>query len=262
MKRTALILCFFVLSFIYAGVCIWRFPDKDIQKLFPQATGYKTEIVTYNEKQRAVIEKELGSKLDDDETQFNFYRILKDTIPIGLVLTHSAKGQYGAIEVVIGLNNEGEIIGLLIQRDRERLSKELRARKFLGQFIGKTVKSDFNDIVFIKGAETATKAVILSVRKMLIVNQVLGSKPVQVQVKDILSGEYVDQEVFVKGKIELECSSGCWFILSDKTGKVYVDLGPANFAIPQWTGKNVSVIGSVVKEAGEIKLIGKTVKLR
>ncbi len=176
MRKLFLGLFFLNLSSVYAGVCIWRFPDKDIQKLFPRATGYKTEIVTYTEKEKAEIEKELGSKLDDDETKFNFYRILEDTVPIGLVLTHSAKGQYGAIEVVIGLDNEGKISGLLIQRDREKLSKGLRSNKFLGQFVGQTVTSKFDNITGIKGAEKATKAVVLSVRKMLIVNEILGNK--------------------------------------------------------------------------------------
>jgi hypothetical protein len=58
-----------------AGVCIWRFPDKDIQTLFPKATGYKTEDLTYSKQERVKIESLLGTKLDDDETKFNFYRI-------------------------------------------------------------------------------------------------------------------------------------------------------------------------------------------
>ncbi len=174
MRRLHIFYLLLIFNFAHSGICLWRFPDKDIKRLFPKATGYKTEIVNYNKEEKAGIEKELGIPLDADETQFNFYKILKDTTPIGLVLTHSAKGQYGAIEVVIGLNNQGEVIGVLIQRDREKKSKELRSRKFLDQFLDKTAKSEFGDIKPIKGAERATQAVILSVRKMLIVNEVLS----------------------------------------------------------------------------------------
>jgi len=166
-------------QFLSAGVCIWRFPDKDIQTLFPKATGYKTEVLTYSKQERVKIESLLGAKLDDDETKFNFYRIKKDTAKIGLVLTHSAKGQYGAIEVVIGLNNKAEVIGVLIQRDREIKSKELRSNKFLEQFLNKMAKSKFDDIKSVKGAEKASKAVVLSVRKLLIVNKILGHVPNQ-----------------------------------------------------------------------------------
>jgi hypothetical protein len=83
----------------------------------------------------------------------------------------------------------------------------------------------------------------------------------KLQVKDILSSEqYVDKEVVLEGRITLECGSGCWFNLEDGTGKVYVDLLPSNFAIPQWVGKTVIAQGKVIKEKGDIKLIGKSVK--
>src|SRR5512136_3484382 len=61
----------FNFSIAHAGVCIWRFPDKDIQTLFPKATGYKTEVLTFSKSEKVRIESLLGAKLDDDETQFN-----------------------------------------------------------------------------------------------------------------------------------------------------------------------------------------------
>jgi hypothetical protein len=84
----------------------------------------------------------------------------------------------------------------------------------------------------------------------------------QVKVKDILSKEYTGKDVSFVGKITLECGSGCWFNLEDGTGKVYVDLLPSNFAIPQWVGKSVVVNGKVIEEDGEVKVIAKTVTLK
>ena len=173
------------ISFLSAGVCIWRFPDKDIQTLFSKATGYKTEVLTYSKPERVKIESLLGAKLDDDETKFNLYRIYKDTTKIGLVLTHSVKGQYGAIEVVVGLTSKYDTIlkshktvigNVLIQRDREIQSKDLRSSKYLGQFIGKTVKSKFDNITLVSGAEKSSQAIIFSVRKLLIVQKVLDQE--------------------------------------------------------------------------------------
>jgi len=178
----------FNFSVARAGVCIWRFPDKDIQTLFPKATGYKTEDLTYAKPERVKIESLLGAKLDDDETKFNLYRIYKDTAKIGLVLTHSVKGQYGAIEVVVGLgskfdtatkSNKVFIKNLLIQRDREVKSKDLRSTNFLDQFIGKTVKSKFDNITLVSGAEKSSQAIIFSVRKLLIVQKVLEQERVK-----------------------------------------------------------------------------------
>jgi uncharacterized protein with FMN-binding domain len=173
------------INFLSAGVCIWRFPDKDIQTLFPKATGYKTEDLTYTKLERVKIESLLGAKLDDDETKFNLYRIYKDTAKIGLVLTHSVKGQYGAIEVVVGLGSKFDsatksiktyITNVLIQRDREVKNKDLRSSKFLDQFIGKTAKSKFDNIILVSGAEKSSQAIIFSVRKLLIVQKVLDQE--------------------------------------------------------------------------------------
>jgi hypothetical protein len=181
----AIIYSLLTANLVIAGVCVWRFPDKDIKTLFPKATGYKTEVLTYSKEEKVKIESILGAKLDDDETKFNFYRIYKDTIKIGLVLTHSVKGQYGAIEVVIGLQNKydstGEYIGasiknVLIQRDREVKSKDLRSDKFLSQFINKTVKSKFDNIKLIAGAEKSSQAIVFSVKKLLIVQKILGQE--------------------------------------------------------------------------------------
>jgi len=84
----------------------------------------------------------------------------------------------------------------------------------------------------------------------------------QVKVKDILSKAYTGKDVSFEGKITLECGSGCWFNLEDGTGKVYVDLLPSNFAIPQWVGKSVVVNGKVIEEEGEVKVIAKSVTLK
>jgi fumarylacetoacetate (FAA) hydrolase family protein len=53
-------------------------------------------------------------------------------------MTHLGKGQYGAIEVVVAIDNNGKVTGVGIQRDRERKRAEIRSDKFLGQFRGNT----------------------------------------------------------------------------------------------------------------------------
>lgn len=60
--------------------------------------------------------------------------------------------------------------------------------------------------------------------------------------------------VVLKGKIAAECGSGCWFLLDDGTGQLYVDLAGNNFAIPQLQGSAVVVKGVVRVENGDPKL--------
>jgi hypothetical protein len=70
------------------------------------------------------------------------------------------------------------------------------------------------------------------------------------KVSNILSNpeSFMGKQVVLKGKIDLECGSGCWFYIDDGSGRIYVDLNPAGIAIPQRVGKTVAVIGKVVKE--------------
>ena len=56
---------------------------------------------------------------------------------------------------------------------------------------------------------------------------------------------YNSTDVLVHGKILSECGSGCWFILDDGTGTLYVDLAPNNFVIPQISGTPVAVQGTI-----------------
>ena len=82
-----------------------------------------------------------------------------------------------------------------------------------------------------------------------------------VRIADILSqpAQFEGKEVNVKGKISIECGSGCWFIMNDGSGDIYVDLAPSNIVIPQKRGADVWVLGEVVTSNGDTYLIGKQI---
>ncbi len=177
MKKVSLFLL--TTEILFAGVCVWRNPDKDIKKIFPKATGYKSIIRRYDKKEKEKIETFINKELDPDETEFTFYLIFSNKKRIGTVLTHTEKGQYGAIEVVIGLDSLNKVQKVLIQRDREVKSKELRSENFLNQFIGKSFQDalEINKTIKpIKEAEKASKAIAFSVKKMLIIYKILGEE--------------------------------------------------------------------------------------
>jgi uncharacterized protein YdeI (BOF family) len=81
------------------------------------------------------------------------------------------------------------------------------------------------------------------------------------KISDILENEtaYHGKMVVIEGKIELECGAGCWFVLNDGTGSIYVDILPNNFAIPQRSGEDARVYGEATLKNGEPQIIGKTV---
>lgn len=69
-------------------------------------------------------------------------------------------------------------------------------------------------------------------------------------VRDILSDPngFEGKLVTIDGRIDNECSTGCWFYVKVGSGNlsIYVDTGNSGFAIPQKVGKNILVEGKVV----------------
>lgn len=183
-KRAVVVMLFLALaaSSARADVCVWRDPERTMQKIFPQARDYRTVTVKMTPDRIANIEKSLGAKLDDSEkNEFNFYRITGITNgkpgTIGTIIALAGKGEYGAIEVVIGVDRDGKILGAYIQRSRERATSALESPKFLKQFVGKTKDSGFEvgkDITPVSpNAEQSSRVVAFVVRKMVIFYDVL-----------------------------------------------------------------------------------------
>jgi len=62
--------------------------------------------------------------------------------------------------------------------------------------------------------------------------------------------------VEVGGTIVSQCPAGCWFIVDDGSGQLYVDLKPANMVIPPSVGKKVVARGTVIVSNGDTSLAG------
>jgi len=82
----------------------------------------------------------------------------------------------------------------------------------------------------------------------------------QVQIGTILEDPetYVGQNVTFNGTISSQCGSGCWFIISDDTGDLYVTLRANNFVIPPAMGKKATVTGQV-SQKGDVYVTGSQV---
>jgi hypothetical protein len=154
-----------------------------MQKIFPDARDYKTVTVKMAPERIAATERLLGEKLDPSEkAEFNFYEIVGAVrgkpLKIGTIMALAGKGEYGAIEVVIGVDDDGRIVGAYIQRSRERVSKALKSPAFLNQFVGKSKRDGFqvgqHIVPASAEAELASRIVASVVRKMLIFHAVLA----------------------------------------------------------------------------------------
>lgn len=67
--------------------------------------------------------------------------------------------------------------------------------------------------------------------------------------------------VTVQGKIYTQCASnGCWFVLDDGTGQLYIDLAQHNFSLPAMPGKKVKASGTVTARGNSYLLVARGVE--
>ena len=180
-KKLALVLALIFIIFFtvdsFSAVCVFRFPDRDVYKLFPKATNYKSVITKIDKVTKQKIEDFLGQPLDADETELTFYEIYKGKELIGMIHPHAERGEYGTIEVVWAFTLEGKIIDFVIQRDREKKGKELNGPTFRKQFSGKSLKDPFTNgsskeintklLTPVKEADKGSSAIAYGAKKTL-----------------------------------------------------------------------------------------------
>lgn len=164
-----------------ADVCVWRDPERTMTKLFPGAQDYLTVDRKMTPAIVTDIEAVLGKPLEETEkTEFSFYEIKAGKRSLGWVMALAGTGVYGVIETVVGLNPDGTVRGVYLQRIREPQRKDLSADAFLDQFKGKTLQDSF-DVKLVADAEKPSREIARLVKKMLafhaVINPQLGDQP-------------------------------------------------------------------------------------
>lgn len=131
--------------------CDLNDPDRDVARLFPESTGYKTIYTSIaqrgGEKLLARIETRLGDKFhgiyETIDVPYTIYEIYTNKKKIGYIHGVNQKGQFGGIQVFLPLDLEGRIKAFYIQKMTSQYAGKLRGAKFGKQFIGLTFK-DFD----------------------------------------------------------------------------------------------------------------------
>lgn len=199
MKRISILLVLLLLAVqgLFAAVgCDLNDPDRDVKRLFPASTGYKTYFVSIQQKGGktllAKVEQRLGDKFtgmfETIDVPYTVYEIYKDKEVIGYIHGVNQKGQYGGIQVFLALNKQGVIQSFYYQRMTNQAAKSFRSNEFAKQFIGLSIQdfASYNPKVGklegslskIKNpaekAESDFKATFRGVKKNLILMQEFG----------------------------------------------------------------------------------------
>jgi hypothetical protein len=146
------------LSLLAAVGCDLNDPDRDVKRLFPESTGYKTLYVSIAEKGGESLLQEIEKRLGDEfkglyetaDVPYTMYQVFRSKDLIGYIHGVNQKGQYGGIQVFLGLDLEGNIRTFYFQKLTSRHAKSLRDSKFGEQFVGLNLK-DFYDYDVVGG---------------------------------------------------------------------------------------------------------------
>lgn len=150
-RRAALVLSAVGLAFAAAAVtlcaavgCDLNDPDRDVKRLFPESTSYKTLYVSIAKKGGAGLLHEIEARLGDPFTglfetadvPYTMYEIYKGADLIGTIHGVNQKGRYGGLQVFLALDPQGVIRGFYYQKLTSRAAKAFRDPAFGAQFVG------------------------------------------------------------------------------------------------------------------------------
>jgi len=133
--------------------CTLNDPDRDVKRLFPESTGYRTDFIVIKdvggEELYRKIEQELGDKLDSIyetiEVPYSFYDVLKGKELIGHIHGVNQKGTYGGMQLILATDLEGRILNFFYQKMSSPEASKFMDNNFTKQFVGLTLED------FLKG---------------------------------------------------------------------------------------------------------------
>lgn len=147
----------FVLSSFAATGCTLNDPDRDIIRIFPQSTGYRTEFIRIDDRGGQPLLQEIEKKLngpvdptyESSDVPYAYYVVLKGTEVIGRVHGLNQKGMFGGMQLIVATNPEGVIVGFYYQKLSSPEAKKFRTKKFTNLFIGLSL-ADFYEYAYKK----------------------------------------------------------------------------------------------------------------
>jgi hypothetical protein len=128
-----------------APLCPWRDPQTDLNEFFPGASRWELETRILSG-MRAELARQLGRMPTAEENALRVYRIFAGEAEQGEVTTRRVKGNFGAIEMVLAADTNGQIAGLRLQRLREPdpAATALREGNWRQWFAGKRADSSWD----------------------------------------------------------------------------------------------------------------------
>ena len=132
----------FLQSAFAAVGCDLNDPDRDVKRLFPSSTGYRTAYLSVDKQGGEAlfrrIEERLGDKFSGQyetmDVPYTVYTVLKGKETIGYIHGVNQRGQYGGLQVFLALDVKGKITDFYYQRLTSKEAAAMRSKEFASQF--------------------------------------------------------------------------------------------------------------------------------
>jgi hypothetical protein len=134
---------------LYSAVgCDLNDPDRDVKRLFPESTGYKTLYVSIRQRGGRDLLRKIEARLGNPfqglyetlDVPYTMYQVFRGKDLIGYIHGVNQKGRYGGIQVFLALDLEGVIRAFYFQKLTSRQAKLLRDPGFGRQFEGLSLR--------------------------------------------------------------------------------------------------------------------------
>src|SRR4030043_932414 len=119
------VLAYLIVFPLFAAVgCDLNDPDRDVKRLFPESTGYKTLYVSIAKRGGEELLRKIEARLGDHfkglfetaDVPYTMYEIYQDADLIGYIHGVNQKGTYGGLQVFLALHPKGGIRGFTFKK--------------------------------------------------------------------------------------------------------------------------------------------------
>lgn len=143
--------------------------EQALKEIFPDAARTADETRSLSSAQRSRLEHDLGRRLDDDDVLVT--RVFDASGALrGYAVVSEEIGKYRPITFMVGANPDLTIRDVAVMAYRESRGGDVKRRRFLNQYRGKSVRDpiDVNrDIINVSGATISVRSMNAGVKRVL-----------------------------------------------------------------------------------------------
>jgi len=146
--------------------------------VFPTADRFERRGIPATEDLRARVAKRLGDfRVSMWEASYKVATAFRGDTRLGRAIEVEEIGKHRAITFVVGVDEQREVAGVAVMAYREAYGGEIRSRRFLDQYLGKTLGDPLRpgqDVQNITGATLSARAAGRAVKKAIAVLEEIG----------------------------------------------------------------------------------------